>query len=364
MKIAEVSVSVHRFETTLPVVGSAGPAETRVICTITSDEGHTGTGMTARFLPAAVAAAIRAHLGPAILGLDPTRPAMVVDRLMPIVSERGIANGVNRAALSCIDLALWDLTGKALGRRVSDLFGGLADDAPAYVTCGFPSLDREALAALSKAMVDDGFRTLKMVVGHKGGLAEDVARFKAIRAAVGEEVGIAIDANERFSYDVALDLIRRLGDEPIAWFEDPVLNNDARDLGRLRAVTGVAVGAGQMDGHARRFREFAEHDALDLFMPNSLYNGGMSETARVAALASAYERPLSDAGGGGIYCLHHMTAFPGATLAEVHLGTLDLERQLFTEPPRVAGGRATLPDAPGFGVTLDAHVLAATRVEG
>ena len=119
-----------------------------------------------------------------------------------------------------------------------------------------------------------------------------------------------------------------------------------------------------MDGHARRFREFAEHDALDLFMPNSLYNGGMSETARVAALASVHERPLSDAGGGGIYCLHHMTAFPGATLAEVHLGTLDLERQLFTEPPLVAGGRARLPDAPGFGVTLDPAVLAATRVEG
>lgn len=362
MKIADVSVSVHRFETTLPVVNRPGPAEARVICTITTDDGLTGTGMTARFLTAAVEAAIRSHLGPAIVGLDPRRPARVIERLMPLVSERGIANGVNRAALSAIDLALWDLAGKARGARVSDLFGGLADDAPAYVTCGFPNLDRDEQAALCKAMADEGFGTIKMVVGHKHGLAEDVARIRAIRDAVGEGVGIAIDANERFSYATALQLCQMLAGEPIAWFEDPVLNNDARDLARLRAATGIAVGAGQMDGHARRFREFAENDALDLFMPNSMYNGGMSETARVAALAGVNERPLSDAGGGGIYCLHHMTAFPGATLAEVHLGTLHLERRLFTEAPRVAGGRAALPDAPGFGVTLDAGVLRDTRI--
>lgn len=362
MKIADVSVSVHRFETTLPVVDRPGPAEVRVIATITTDDGLTGTGMTARFLPAAVEAAIRSHLGPAIIGMDPRRPAQVIDRLIPLVSERGIATGVNRAALSCIDLALWDIAGKARGARVSDLFGGLADDAPAYVTCGFPNLDRDEQAALAKAMADEGFGTIKMVVGHKGGLAEDVARIKAIRAAVGDGVGIAIDANERFDYATALRLTQMLAGEPIAWFEDPVFNNDARDLATLRAATGIPLGAGQMDGHARRFREFAEHDALDLYMPNSMYNGGMSETARVAALASVNERPLSDAGGGGIYCLHHMTAFPGATLAEVHLGTLHLERQLFTEPPRVASGRSALPDGPGFGVTLDADVLRDTRI--
>ncbi|GAB5375934.1 MAG: mandelate racemase/muconate lactonizing enzyme family protein [Acuticoccus sp.] len=363
MKIADVSVSVHRFETTLPVVDRPGPAETRVICTITSDEGHRGTGMTARFLPAGVAASIRHHLARAIIGLDPTRPAAVIERLMPIVSERGITTGVNRAALSCIDLALWDLTGHALGRRVSDLFGGLADDAPAYITCGFPNLDRDEQAALAKAMVAEGYGTIKMVVGHKGGLAEDVARIKAIRAAVGEGVGIAIDANERFSYDTALRLCQMLEGEPIAWFEDPVFNNDARDLARLRAATGIALGAGQMDGHARRFREFAEADALDIFMPNPMYNGGMSETQRVAALANVNERPLSDAGGGGIYCLHHMTAFPGATLAEVHLGTLHLETQLYAQPPRVRNGRSALPDAPGFGMAIDAGVLGETRLD-
>lgn len=363
MKIADVSVSVHRFDTTLPVVDRPGPSETRVIVTIASDEGHRGTGMTARFLPAAVAAAVRHHLGPAILGMDPTRPGAVIERLMPLVSERGIANGVNRAALSCIDLALWDLTGQALGRRVSDLFGGVREDAPAYVTCGFPNLERDEHAALCKAMVEEGYGTIKMVVGHKDGLAEDVARIRAVRAAVGEGVGIAIDANERFSYETALRLCQMLDGEPIAWFEDPVFNNDARDLSRLRAASGMALGAGQMDGHARRFREFAEADALDIYMPNPMYNGGMSETARVAALSAVNERPLSDAGGGGIYCLHHMTAFPGATLAEVHLGTLHLETQLFTEPPRVANGRSALPHGPGFGVTLRADVLKETLVD-
>ncbi|MEO1104284.1 MAG: mandelate racemase/muconate lactonizing enzyme family protein, partial [Pseudomonadota bacterium] len=318
MKIEEIEVSIHRFTTTLPVIDAPGPAETRVICRVRGG-GLEGVGMTARFLPFAVAAAIEKHLAPAIIGMEATRIEAVNARLVPLICERGITNGVNRAAQSCLDLALWDLLGKALGRRVSDLLGGMADDAPAYVTCGFPSMDRKALARVGAAMAAQGFCVFKLVVNHPDGIEEDVARVRALTEATGGRV--AIDANEGLDLSAALRLANRLADDDIAWFEDPVWNNDAHDLARLRNQTAIPIAAGQMDGDARRVRQYVEADALDVIMPNSLYNGGMSETARVAAIARAWERPLSDAGGGGIYCLHHMTGFSGTTLAEVHLGS-------------------------------------------
>jgi L-rhamnonate dehydratase len=105
-----------------------------------------------------------------------------------------------------------------------------------------------------------------------------------------------------------------------------------------------------------------EHDALDIFMPNSMYNGGMTETRRVAHLAQIYNRPLSDAGGGGIYCLHHVAGFRNGTLVECHLGVEQLEQAIFIDAPEPIDGRVHVPERPGFGVTLNRDVLKDTLV--
>jgi L-alanine-DL-glutamate epimerase-like enolase superfamily enzyme len=157
-------------------------------------------------------------------------------------------------------------------------------------------------------------------------------------------------------------LCRMIEDCDVAWFEDPVRRNDPRDMAMLRRRTTIPLSAGQMDGHSERFRAFIEHDAIDIFMPNSLYNGGMTETRRVAHLAQIYDRPLSDAGGGGIFCLHHVAGFRNGTLAECYLGVEQVESQLFVSVPEIEDGRLRVPAAPGFGVTLDRDVLRDTRV--
>ena len=109
MKIKDVRVSVHRFETVLPIINRPGPAETRVICEIETDNGYAGVGMTARFLCHAVAEAVRQYVAPALKDMDPRDFEAFRARLSAILSERGVTNGVNRMALSCVDLALWDL---------------------------------------------------------------------------------------------------------------------------------------------------------------------------------------------------------------------------------------------------------------
>ena len=178
-----------------------------------------------------------------------------------------------------------------------------------------------------------------------------------LRDALGPDTPIAIDANESLTLDEAMRLCRLIEDCDIAWFEDPVRRNDPRDLGLLRGRTSIPLSAGQMDGHSSRFRAFLEHDAIDIFMPNSLYNGGMTETRRVAYLAQIHDRPLSDAGGGGIFCLHHVAGFRNGTLADMHLGVEQVERRLFVAVPEVEDVRLKVPDAPGFGITLDRDVM-------
>jgi len=363
MKITNVRASVHRFDTELPVVGGPAGDSVRILCEIECDCGTVGIGMAARFLAHGVAAAVNEHLAPAVIGEDPRDLERIHARLHKIVSERGQAIGINLSALSCIDLALWDLAGKKSGRTVAQMLGGHSDSAECYVTFGFGAYDRDQLVDVARDLTSKGHSRFKMLVGvAKEGLREDAARVRAVRDALGDDAVIAIDANESLSLDAAQRLARMVEDCDLAWFEDPVWRNDARDLAVLRSKTIIPISAGQMDGHSARFREFVEHGSIDIFMPNSLYNGGMTETRRVAHLAQIYNRPLSDAGGGGIFCLHHVAGFRNGTLAESHLGVEQVEAALFKSVPEVVEGRLHVPDAPGFGVELDRDVVNETRI--
>ena len=363
MKIGRVTVSVHRVPVTLPLLKKPTGDGLRVLCEVETEDGLVGQGMTGKFLGHGVAAIVEHYLAPAVKGMDPRDLEAIHARLMPLVSERGHMSGINLSALACLDLALWDLIGKASGRTVAQLLGGHSDHADVYVTFGFGAYDKDQLVEVARNLIDKGHKRLKILVGvSPEGPKGDADRVRHVRDAIGDDVLLAMDANESVSLDVAVDIARRVEAYDIAWFEDPVMNNDPRDLAMLRRHATIPLSAGQMDGHSQRFRSWLEHDALDIFMPNSLYNGGMTETRRVAHLAAIYNRPLSDAGGGGIYCLHHVAGFAHGTLAEMHLGIEKVEEALFVDPPQPVDGRLAVPTAPGFGVTLDRDRLKETRI--
>lgn len=362
MKIAAVRTSVHRVDARLPLTGKPAGGRLRVVCEVETDDGRSGFGMTGAFLAHGTAAAVRHHLGPAILGLDPRDVEAIHARLMRLASERGRMTGISLAAVACVDLACWDLMGRSAGRTVAQLLGGHADRAPVYVTFGFPTYSADELVEVARMLLAKGHRRLKVLVGTEHGRAADIERVRRVREAVGDDVLLAIDANEGIGLDEATALARGVADLDIAWFEDPLVNNDARDLRVLRQKSSIPLSAGQMDGHSARFRDWLEHDAIDIFMPNSMYNGGMTETRRVAALAYAYNRPLSDAGGGGIFCLHHVAGFSHGTLAEMHLGVEQVEQALFVDAPEPVDGTLSIPAAPGWGVRLDRDRLKDTEV--
>lgn len=363
MQIAKVTASVHSVKTALPLIGSSSADGIRVLAEIETDEGLKGFGMTGRFLAHGTAAAIRHNLGPAITGMDPWNVEAIHARMMRIASERGRQSGINLAAVAAVDLACWDLIGKSSGRSVAQLLGGAEPAADVYVTFGFPAYDDDQLVEMAGLLVAQGHKRLKVLVGTSRGVAADIARMHKVREYIGPDILLAMDANEGIGLDKAVAIAKGVADLDVAWFEDPLQNNDARDLRTLRQRTDIPLSAGQMDGHSSRFRDWLEHDALDIFMPNSMYNGGMTETRRVASLAYIYNRALSDAGGGGIFCLHHVAGFAHGTLAEMHLGVEQVEAALFKDPPHQIDGRMAVPDAPGWGVELDRDRLKDTRID-
>ncbi|WP_366655455.1 mandelate racemase/muconate lactonizing enzyme family protein [Fodinicurvata sp. EGI_FJ10296] len=363
MQIADIRTSVHRFETQLPLRKPARGSD-RVYCEMETTDGRVGFGMSAKFMPHAIASAVTEHLKPAIVGMDIRDMEKIHERLEKVMTERGCMSGINLNALSCVDLALWDLNGQVRGETVARMLGGYRDEVGVYITYGFGTYATEELIQVGRDLVAKGHRNLKVLVGTaKEGWREDVRRVQAVREALGPDVGLSIDANESLPLDSAVRLARALEECDIDWFEDPLHNMDARDLARLRTMTSIPLSGGQMDGHSQRFRQWIEHGSLDIFMPNSLYNGGMTETCKVAHLAQIYNRPLSDAGGGGLYSVHHVAGFRNGTLAESHLQVEQVERQLFVDAPEPTNGVIAVPRGPGFGLTVNKDVLRDTLIK-
>lgn len=364
MRIVNWKVSLHNLPMMLPLVEKPATDGLRVLCEIETDEGHTGFGMTGRWLGHAVAAALDRHLLPLIKNMDIRDLEKIHARLWPEITPRGVRSGAGMAALSCLDMALWDAAGKAAGRTVAQMFGGARSTVPVYVTFGFGAYDEDQLVQLARQLAGDGYKCLKVLVGvAKGGIAEDARRVKTVRDVLDDSVSIALDANESLSSDEALRLARLLRDVDIAFFEDPIRGNDPRELADLRRIGGIPVAIGQFDGYASRFREWIEADAIDIVMANSMYNGGFTETRRVAALSQIYNKPLSDAGGGGLFSLHHVAGFRNGTMLEMHLGNARLERQLFVNAPEPENGSISVPSAPGIGLELNRDLLRESLIE-
>src|SRR5919106_1822111 len=173
MKIKDVRASVHSFAVTVPLLQK--PIEQRkvVFCEVETDDGTIGYGLTGHFLAFAVETALNREFLPVVKDMDPRDTEAIHERVWWKLTPRAMT-GVVSSALSCLDLACWDIHGKHAGRTVAQLLGGARDHAPAYVTFGFPEYDRDQLVEAAKRQVAPGVRRAKMVVpGDKKGGGED-----------------------------------------------------------------------------------------------------------------------------------------------------------------------------------------------
>lgn len=328
---------------------------------VTTDDGLTGHGFTSINDPQIIAAAVNLAGAPALIGQDALARGAIAGQLDELLTPRG-QGGHARHAISAIDIALWDIMGKRLGLPVWRLLGGARDRVPSYTTFGMAFMDRDELASVSSHLARvDGRQRLKMVVAagihdrvREGEsveriLAEDVARIRAVREAVGPDIELYIDANHGLDGFETRRFLHRIAEYDIAFFEEPMNGNDVRRLADLRRHSPVPIAAGQNETHLRRFRDFVAEDAVDVLQFNACICGGFTAALQVAALGAAFAVPIDNGGGYAEYNMHLHAGVANGGMVEWHLGAVALGRVLYDREPGFDGDRLRLPEVPGLG---------------
>ena len=330
------------------------------IVDVETDDGLIGTGMTAITEEEVVASVVNDIAAHALIGMDPMRHEQIWERLYWLLTPRG-QSGYASHAIAALDLALWDLKGKALGQPCWRLLGGARAEVPVYATFGFAFFERDELAEAAKSWVERGFKRLKMTVGHHGLarrdeprpldalIAEDVQRIRAVREAVGPEVQIYIDANCSLDYFHALSLAQRIEEYGISFFEEPVSQNDIPNLVKLRNKTSIPLAAGQNEGLASRFRDMLVAQAVDVVQPNACITGGFTQCLRIAGMASAFNTRFANGGAWPHHNMHLHAGLANGSLVEYHSVAVDCCKMVFDDLPVPSDGVLALPERPGLG---------------
>ena len=305
---------------------------------------------------------IHEELVPVLVGQDATYPERCWQLMQPstydILRDRGLA----LQAIACIDAAIWDAFGKALGLPLFRLWGAYREALPIIVIGGYYGLDRVQIMEQMQRYVQMGFAGCKFKVG---GAApkEDAERVKAAREAAGNDFILLVDANQGYTRDQAVDFARRVDDLGIRWFEEPCRwMNDRRWMRDVRHMTGLRVAAGQSEFTVVGVRDLIVDDAIDVCNFDSSWSGGPTVWRKVAGLAAAF----------GVEMGHHeelqvsahlLASIPHGTYAEC----FDQDRDpifwgLFKNHPVIANGMYALPEGPGFGLELDTDFIERYRV--
>ena len=280
-------------------------------------------------------------------------------------------DGVSPRAISGIDIALWDLMGKALDMPVHQLLGAkVRDKIPVYAS-GLFCKDRpdltQALVDEAKEYVDLGFPAIKMKIGF--GAAYDVKNATAIRRAIGDQVLFAVDANCGYDVGTAIDVGRKLAHNDLFWYEEPLPTDDVRGYLEVKRAVPIRIAGAEGLAGCRAFRELIQQRALDIVQPDISIAGGFSECRNIAAMAHAnYVRVLPHMWGGHIRLAataHWQATIPDApdvlhpipSLFEYDMTENGLRTELAVNPIQAVDGALPVPDAPGLGIEIDRDVL-------
>ena len=337
------------------------PGRDYVFVKVRTDEGIHGWGEgTLEMKQGTVVAAVR-DLEGFVLGEDPTR----IDFLWQRMYRQGFWRpGVAiLSAISAIEQALWDITGKAYGQPVYKLLGGAVRDyIPCYTHCGQPERAVE--------LMDQGWRAFKggpagrrddHVVDEREVVRESARAYEAMRRAVGADVELMCDCHGRFRPSVAIRLGRALEPFDLSFFEEPVPPDNLLALRNVRAAgLSMDLATGERAFTRWGYRELIEHQLVDLIQPDVCHCGGIKETLRIAALAETYNIAVAPHNPNGPVATaasaHVAACLPGFTILEYALSPTRDECQA-GDVFRAVNGRIELPTKPGLGIELDEGYL-------
>ncbi|MGA8234722.1 MAG: mandelate racemase/muconate lactonizing enzyme family protein, partial [Candidatus Acidiferrales bacterium] len=267
--------------------------------------------------------------------------------------------GAAISALGGLDIAFWDLRGKALGKPIYRLLGSDRSNVPAYASGLFWHEDVSALETEAARHRNRGFRRIKMRLGHSE--AYDKAAVEAARRGVGRDGDLIVDGSHRYTLETAESMGKFLAAQKVFWFEEPFPPEDIDSYVTLRPRLSVPLAAGENDFGVQGFRESLRAGALDIVQPDACRAGGITECARIARMAAAADvRVAPHTWSDAIALLanaHLIAAFPNSVTVEVDQTGNPFIEELLVEPLQIKDGLLRLPDGPGLGVEPDLAVL-------
>jgi L-alanine-DL-glutamate epimerase-like enolase superfamily enzyme len=352
MKITHVTTRVLRTPADNPlVVGLPAPTDTREFVTLElgTDQGLTGIGLT--FFGGALTPALKAAvdgLASLLVGDDPTETEAIAAKARRAAGGSG-PGGIFTLALSAIDVACWDLKGKALGCSVAALLGRLRARVPTYASGALMRPHPvDYLAKAGPRLRDMGFRQMKMQCGSEPTVAASVERVRVLREAIGPDVDLMCDINQLWSVNHAIEVGRRVEPYHLFWLEDPTAHDDFPGLARIADSLVTPIAAGEYHYGIAPFRHMLEARSIDVVMVDLLRVGGITQWMKVAGMAEAFNLPVVSHLVPELH-VHLVAAIPNGLTVEYMPWTL----RLYEETPRLEQGHLVVPDKPGLGLAFD-----------
>ena len=350
MRITAVDTAIVSLPLPHPVVTPIHHITTidNVLVTMTVDDGLQGVAYLWTFgaRRAGVLRAMVDDLARLVIGEDPRATATLWSKLWRENNFLG-RTGVAMLAHSALDIACWDLKGKAMDAPVWQLLGGTRQPLPVYAGGLFLSDSIEAIAAEARGYVTAGFRAMKMRTGSPT-VAEDIARVEAVRHAIGPDVALMVDVVQGWTVERAIRLGRELARFDLTWIEDPLSFDDHAGMAAVAAAIDIPLCAGENDYSKLGFERLMEGRCIDIAMPDLQRVGGITEWMKVAAMAEARAMRVTPHVFHEI-SVHLMSAVPNGFWLE-YVPWWDV---LFQRPPALADGHLTASERPGLGLDFD-----------
>ncbi len=358
MKITKIQTAIVELPANEPLANGPDESSTLrkfVALNIQTDQGIEGIGLT--FFGAGLTVALRAAvdaLGALTIGEDPMRIEAIHEKLRAAAGSSG-PGGIFTLASSAIDIALWDINGKALGKSVSELVGGHRKRIPTYASGALMrhfTLDQVVKSATT--LVERGFKQMKTQLALPGitNPPTEVERIRRIREAIGDKIDLMCDINQRWDVRQAISIGKQIEQYHLYWLEDVTAPDDYAGLARVTAALDTPVAGGEYVYGSVPFRHMLEARSVDIVMIDIMRSCGITGFLKIAGMAEAFNMPVVSHLVPEIQ-VHLIAGIPNGLTVEYMPWTF----RCYKEVPVPVNGELIVPTKPGLGLEFDPKVV-------
>jgi len=319
-----------------------------VLTTLTTSDGIIGEGFAFALNGDRIKAFDEAikGLAPYVIGQDPTNVEKIFEDIWGALNPSGHA-GIGISALSAIDVALWDIVGKAAGQPLAKLWGAERDRVDTYASSGLWLSDSiDDLIAEAGTFLEQGFKAMKIRLGSPDP-ATDVERVRAVREAIGPDIDLYSDINQGLTPEPAIRLGNMLEEFALTWIEEPVVYHDLAGHVAVRDAIKTPIASGETEYTRLGMQRYLDAEAVDVLMPDLQRMGGYTEFRRACDIASTYGVPTSSH-----FFTEYSLSLAGSVSNCALVEHVDWFHPLYNETPELTDGQLVIPVRPGTGFTF------------